>query len=204
MRNRTVELFEVNSDIISLMVALKEIGWTDVREQTIHRVLYLSGVLYAFVYPQSETKYNNYHFSITNSGPFSNVVNNSLIDLKVREILIDDIDGNFKIHINRINEDHLPLSDKKAWFNTVVYILGKYGESKIFGFVIQDPQYKEFFQRNSQKEIDITNQNKTTKFLNQFKETFEQTLSDVSQINKREYLELYFEYIFSKIIKKEK
>jgi len=203
MRNKTLELFDVNTDIISLMIAVKEIGWEEIREQSIHRIIYLSSVLFAFIYPSSGSQYNNYHFSITDSGPFSNMIYNSLIDLKVREILVEDSDGNFKINNSLLEEDNVPISEKLDWFRIVVYILGKYGENRIFGFVIQDPQYKEYFQRLSQKEIDISNQNKTTSFLNQFKTTFEKTLNDVSKIDQKEYLELYFEYIFSKIIRKE-
>jgi hypothetical protein len=202
MKIKTLELFEVNSDIIGLMSSIQHIGWEDVREQSIHRILYLSGVLYAFVYPDEPVPYDNYHFSISNSGPFSIVINNSILDLKRREILTEDSEGNIKLNIGRTKGINLPSSEKSTWFNTVVYILGKYGESKVFGFVIQDPQYKEFFQRNSQMEIDVSLKNKTAKFLNAFKQTFEENLNDVAQIDTKEYLELYFEYIFSKIIKK--
>ena len=33
--------------------------------------------------------------------------------------------------------------------------------------------------------------------------TDEETLNNISEISKEEYLELYFEYVFSKIIKRE-
>ncbi|WP_345952391.1 hypothetical protein [Mucilaginibacter sp. PAMB04168] len=203
MRSKTLEIYEINSDIIGLMVAINEIGWPEIREQSVHRILYLSSVLYAFIYSKNDGNFNNYHFSITDSGPFSSVINKSLLDLRVRELLLEDEHGNFKINTIRLKEESLPQSDKLEWFRIVIYILGKYGESKVFGFVIQDPQYKEFFQRNSQKEIDISDQNRTTKTLNKFKKTFEESIENVSQINQKEYLELYFEYIFSKIIRKE-
>ncbi len=204
MRKKTLELFEANSDIVSLMTVLTEIGWKEVREQSIHRIVYLSSVLHAFLYPEENNSYNSFHFSITQSGPFSTTISRSIIDLKVREILMDDENGNLLLDIEKVIQSNLPISPKTTWFKIVTYILGKYGESKIFGFVIQDPQYKEYFQRNSHLEIDLSNQNKTVEFLNEFKKTFENSITNASQIDKQEYLELYFEYIFSKIIRREK
>ena len=79
--------------------------------------------------------------------------------------------------------------------------MGLYGESKIFGFTINDPLYKECIETNIQKILDTSSlENKTVKVLNDFKSAFEDTLDDVSNISREEYLELYFEYIFSKII----
>lgn len=200
MKDKTVELLRANSDVLALLKLVKEIGWNSIREQTIQRILYISKVLYGFVYPEGTHLFDNYHFSITVSGPYSELILRSIIDLKTRES-ISDVDGEIEL-VNEIIDPEFNKNHEE-WLKTVVYILGVYGESKIFNFTIRDPLYEEAIKTNSQEELDTSPENKTIKVLNAFKETFEETLKDTSSINKKEYLELYFEYIFSKIIKRE-
>jgi hypothetical protein len=202
MKDKTRELFEVNSDITSLLEVANNINWNELRESSIHRILYLSSVLYGFIYTDNKI-YSNYHFSLSPKGPFSEIINRSIIDLRRREIVEEDKQGNLTIvkSISKIEKEFV-TNEKSDWFQIIIFILGLYGEDKIFAFVIQDPQYNADFHRNSQKEIDISDQNVTVKTLRKFQNAFEETLENVSQIDKREYLELYFEYVFSKIIKK--
>ena len=54
---------------------------------------------------------------------------------------------------------------------------------------------------NQSSEIQVTPENETLLVLNDFKKAFEETLSDTSSISKEEYISLYFDYIFSQIIK---
>lgn len=205
MKSQTKKLFEVNSDISTIIKIIHEIGWKDIRESSIHRILYLSSVLYAFMDNHEDNAFSNFHFSITPTGPYSDIVTRSLVDLKSREIIIDDERGILKVDQESLNRISYSLKEQRIeWFRTVIYILGLYGESKIFGFIIQDPQYKDDFTRNSQKEIDISDENKSIQTLNSFKKAFEETLDDVSEIDNKEYLDLYFEYVFSKIIKRNK
>lgn len=201
MQENTKELFKASNDIIGLMQLIKNIGWSSMREQSIHRTFYLSKVLYTFAHEKENNIFNEYHFSVSISGPYSILLNRSILDLRVKEILIEDYEGNISFgnasfqtsdDINKIN-----------WLKTVIYILGLYGENKIFSFTINDPLYKEAVETNSQKELDTSPENKTAKVLNEFKSAFEETLDNVSNISKEEYLELYFEYIFSKIIIRE-
>jgi hypothetical protein len=202
MKDRTHKLFEVNSDISILLKLINEIGWKDIRESSIHRILYLSSVLHAFMENHETHAFNNYHFSLTPTGPYSEIIESSLVDLKSREIITED-GQTLSIDIQNLKKiDLKSYNEKIDWFETIIYILGIYGESKIFGFIIQDPQYKDDFLRNSQTEIDISAKNKSVQTLNSFKKAFEDTLDDASGINQQEYLELYFEYVFSKIIKK--
>ncbi|MEM1405956.1 MAG: hypothetical protein AAGG59_04225 [Bacteroidota bacterium] len=203
MENNSQELFRVNSDVITLIKVTEEIGWSEIRQSTIHRLIYLSSVLSSFIDKNRETGFQSYHFSLSQSGPYSEIIERSVLDLQVRDVLYISPEGNLQLNSEIIINKKLPLSDKLDWFRVIIYILGVYGESKIFGFVLQDPQYKEDFQTNSQMELDISDQNKTVEFLSQFTKTFEETIDDVSQISAQEYLELYFEYIFSKIIRKE-
>ncbi|MEL1254077.1 hypothetical protein AAEO57_09845 [Flavobacterium sp. DGU38] len=198
MQENTKELLRANNDIVGLMISIKNIGWTSIREQSIQRTLYLTKVLYSFVSNGENNLFEEYHFSVSIAGPYSELIKRSILDLRVREILIEDSEGNIQIG----NKDFQLSGDgnKFKWLKTIVYILGLYGESKIFSFTINDPLYKEAIETNSQKELDTSPENKTVKVLNSFKTAFEETLESVSNISKEEYLELYFEYIFSKII----
>lgn len=204
MKNRTHKLFEVNSDISILLKIINEIGWKEIRESSIHRILYLSSVLNAFMANHESGAFSNYHFSWTLTGPYSEIIERSLVFFKSREIIVEGNGGLLEIDTENLPKvDEEKYSKREEWFQTVMYILGLYGESKIFGFIIQDPQYKDDFRRNAQTEIDISAENKSVQTLNVFKKTFEETLDDVTEIDDKEYLELYFEYIFSKIVKRE-
>ena len=198
MQDTTKELFRANNDIMGLMQLIKNIGWSSMREQSIHRTIYLSKVLFTFVHEKRINLFEEYHFSVSISGPYSELINRSLLFLKVNENLIEDNEG--KISLGSIEFQINDDSDKINWLKTIIYILGLYGENKIFSFTINDPLYKEAVETNSQKELDASPENRTVKVLNEFKNAFEDTLENVSNITKEEYLELYFEYIFSKII----
>ncbi len=200
MKIKTKEIFEVNDDIITLLSVSQEIGWKELRESSIHRIIYLSSVLYNFMNKPQRDFYRNYLFSLSSTGPYSKTIKSSIIDLKRREYIKESSSGVIEL-ILPISHNQ-KNSNKKEWFRIVVYILGLYGESKIFGFVINDPQYRDFFQRNSIRTIDISDQNSTVMALRSFQEKFEKTLNDTSNIQDKEYLELYFEFVFSKIIKK--
>ena len=202
MKESTNELYKANDDIIGLMKLVKNIGWLSIREQSIQRTVYLTKVLYTFISEKNDYHYEYYTFSVRIAGPYSSLVNRSIIDLKTREVLEEDKEGNIKLIDLKysIDED----SEKYKWLKIIIHILGLYGESKIFGFTINDPLYREGVETNTQKTLNTSSlENKTIKVLNEFKFAFEETLKDVSQISKEEYLELYFEYIFSKIITNE-
>lgn len=191
-------LFNTNQDVLSLMSLIKGIGWNALREHSIQRTIYLSKVLYSFVSNDEKNLFDDYHFSVTITGPYTELINRSIVDLTSRELIIEDLEGNLKTTNNKITINQ--KSEKYIWFKTVVLILGLYGEDKIFSFTINDPLYLEAVKTNSQKELQTSPENKTVKVLNDFKTSFEETLSDVSKISKVEYIELYFEYIFSQII----
>ncbi len=202
MQGTTKELYKANDDIIGLMKLVKNIGWLSIREQSIQRTLYLTKVLYTFVSGKNDNLFNEYNFSVSISGPYSILIYRSILDLKVREVLIEDNEGNIKL----IDLDYKSSEnyEKLNWLKTIIHILGLYGENKIFGFTINDPLYKEGIETNTQKVLNASSpENKTVKVLNEFKLAFEETLDNVSEISKEEYLELYFEYIFSKIISRE-
>lgn len=66
---------------------------------------------------------------------------------------------------------------------------------------MNDPLYDISVKSNQSSEIQVTPENETLLVLNDFKKAFEETLSDTSSISKEEYISLYFDYIFSQIIK---
>lgn len=201
MDNKNRKLYKANSDILYIVKSVKSIGWNSIRQPTIQRIVYLSKVLHSFVIDGQNNIFKEYHFTSSVSGPYSELVFNSIINLKSNEHLVETDGQLYYVNNSLIDEE----SDRNRlnWFKTVVYILGLYGEDKVFGFTINDPLYKDSIERNEPKELDISPDNVTIQVLKQFKYSFEETLTDTKEIDNKEYLELYFEYVFSKIIKKE-
>lgn len=115
--------------------------------------------------------------------------------------LSDTEDGAIKFcHKNTLIDKNI---EKENWIKTIILILGKYGENKIFGFTINDPLYKEAVENNQIRELNTSSpENKTVKVLHEFKQAFEETIEDTLSINAEEYIDLYFEYVFSQIIQK--
>ena len=197
----------ISGDIVCLIELASSIGWEGVRELSIYRILYLSSVLYSFRYPSATNPFiEHYHFSVVPTGPYSDDIKNSIIFLEANEF-IEQSKGNIYIpgknptpEISRLPNHEI----KKQWIKTILLILGVYGESKVYEFVNRDPQYQDNIERNLITEIDVSAANLSTVALNQFKASFEETLgSKAERIDSKEYLELYFDYVFSKVLKGE-
>ncbi len=201
-------LYQTNDDIVFILSTSLKIGWEKVKAQSINRIIYLSKVLYSFVNDNEPNIMEYYHFTSNLAGPVSAIINKSLIDLESREFTLLENSG-VKLNIDRQTLDNILDStlddekkDRQEWFKTIILLLGKYGENKVFSFAINDPLYIENIESNSPKEIPFDdNENKTLEVLNSFKEAFEKSIRDTSSITRGEYLELYFDYIFSQIIK---
>ena len=200
MKEKHVELLRANSDVVMLVEITKKIGWQSVKEQSIQRLFYLSSILNSFISPDVRNDFDDYRFSITKNGPYCSLISASIINLKTREMLIEVGDA-LVLNGQLVQKLQIDNEAKKKWFEVVVYLIGLYGENKIYAFVIRDPEYKNAFLRNSVQDLRTDDQSKTIEFLNEFREAFEETLSDVSSVSNVEYLELYFQYVFSKIIK---
>jgi len=198
--NNNKELYYANEDILCITDNVKSIGWESIKEQSLQRIVYLVKVLYSFTH-LNENIFGYYHFSVSLYGPFSGLIKNSVIYLKSDMFLLDTDDGGVKY--NRSNSFVWKNVEKEKWIKTIILILGKYGENRIFGFTINDPLYKEAVENNQVRELDTSSpENRTIKVLNEFKQAFEETLSSTSFIDAEKYLDLYFEYIFSQIINK--
>lgn len=199
MSNRE-RLMSANVDLMTIIAHTKKMGWDSVGSNSLQRIMYLMKVLYAFNH-EDENVFGLYHFNVSVFGPYSELINNSLTFLLATQRLTGEREGDVRLN----SDDGVDaMSDEKIkWIDTVLLILGKYGESKIFSFIVNDPLYDQSVKSNSDSEIDINPENYTLRVLNDFKSAFEETLEDTSSISKEEYISLYFDYLFGKIIKRE-
>lgn len=192
------ELVKVNIDIMTIVSHAAKLGWETINVNTLQRFIYLLKVLYSF---NSDEKniFEWYHFNVTTFGPYSELVRRSVVFLLTNRHLEGDYDGEIRM-ISNVGVDEMS-EERINWIETILLILSKYGESKIFSFIINDPLYDTSVKSNQSSEIQVTSENETLLVLNDFKKAFEETLSDTSSISKGEYISLYFDYIFSQIIK---
>lgn len=192
------ELAKANVDIMTISAHASKIGWESINVSTLQRFIYLLKVLYSFI-SNDENIFKGYHFNVTTFGPFSELIRRSIVFLLTNGYLDGDEDGEVKIN-SIVGVDEMP-AERINWIETILLILSKYGENKIFSFIINDPLYDISVKSNQSSEIQITSENETLLVLNDFKKAFEETLSDTSSISREEYISLYFDYIFSQIIK---
>lgn len=190
-------LIKANEDIVTVSTIAKSMGWGAVSEQSFQRILYLVQILYSFKH-EGDNIFSYYHFTVTTFGPYSDLIERSLVFLKSSSKLREEEGG---LILNTKKE--IPLNQEKVeWLRTVMYMLGKYGEKRLFGFIVNDPSYDNASQTNNVDGIDTSSpDSETLKVLKDFKVAFEQSLDDTSAINDEKYIELYFEYVFSEIIK---
>ena len=157
-------------------------------------------VLYSFCHEEANP-FSLYHFNVSIFGPYSELIYKSLTFLLSSQRLMGDKDGD--VRLNSSDGVDFLEADKIGWIDTILLILGKYGEDKIFSFIVNDPAYDESVKANRASEIDTSLENDTLKVLNDFKKAFEDTLGDTSSISKEEYIGLYFDYLFGRIINKD-
>lgn len=192
-------LMLANADIMTIIAHAKKIGWDTISYNSLQRVVYMMKVLYSFNH-DDENVFSLYHFSVSIFGPYSELVDKSLTFLLSSQRLLGDREGDVRL-ISMDGVDAV-AEDKIKWIDTILLILSRYGESKIFSFIVNDPQYEQSVKANINSEINTNPENDTLKVLNDFKRAFEETLEDTSSISKEEYISLYFDYLFSQIINK--
>lgn len=192
-------LMLANADIMTIIAHAKKIGWDTISYNSLQRVVYMMKVLYSFNHDY-ENVFSLYHFSVSIFGPYSELVDKSLTFLLSSQRLLGDREGD--VRLNSMDGVDAVAEDKIKWIDTILLILSRYGESKIFSFIVNDPQYEQSVKANINSEINTNPENDTLKVLNDFKRAFEETLEDTSSISKEEYISLYFDYLFSQIINK--
>jgi hypothetical protein len=193
------ELVKVNIDIMTIAAHARKIGWETISVSTLQRFIYLLKVLYSFINSSEKNLFNQYHFNVTTFGPYSELIYRSVVFLLSTRRIEGDMDGDVKI-ISKDGVDEMD-TERINWIDSILLILSKYGENKIFGFIVNDPLYDVSVKSNLPSEIQVTSENETLLVLNDFKKAFEDTLPDTTTISKEEYISLYFDYIFSQIIK---
>lgn len=192
-------LMLANADLMTIIAHAKKIGWDTISYNSLQRVVYMMKVLYSFNH-EDENMFSFYHFNVSIFGPYSELVEKSLTFLLATQRLLGEKDGD--VRLNSSDGVDALSDDKIKWIDTILLILSKYGESKIFSFIVNDPQYEMSVKANLSSEINTSPENDTLKVLNDFKNAFEETLEDTSSISKEEYISLYFDYLFSQIINK--
>ena len=209
--NKIFNIEHINADVFSVLQLTTKIGWKETRELSILRILYLSSLLYTFRYPTKNNPFeDDYEFTVDYSrGPFNDkIVNNSITWLLVNEIIRQNDDSKSYSLLER----KIPYLEqipnyvlKKDWIEVIVYILGIYGEESIYDFIFRDPEYSDNVARQSTKTLNISESNKTIEKLNEFQRAFIKVLGDkAKELTDKDYLEMYFEYVFSKYLKGEK
>ncbi|MEK5435243.1 MULTISPECIES: hypothetical protein [Paenibacillus] len=207
MQNLNEKIYRVNGDILATLTTGEDLAWGAMNELSIQRILYISSILFSFRF---ENKYNpyeiDYDFSVSLRGPFSDVVPFSIKFLLANKFIIINENDEIELAGRELPDmTSMPYyTERKEWIETIIYILGIYGEEKIYDFVFRDPQYQDNLQRNSMKEINLKSGNKTELTLRRLKAAFEGTLGKSAlELDNKKYLEMYFEYVFSKILRGE-
>ncbi|MBK7957212.1 MAG: hypothetical protein IPK03_03340 [Bacteroidetes bacterium] len=196
----------IYTDILAIFKLASDIKWKEVRQNSVYRILYLSSVLYSFRHTYKSNPFSIYKFTVDTTGPYDSNISKAF-DFLIKDEYIKRAAGEdvLAIGINSSN-DVFKIEvgqERYEWIKQVMYILGIYGENKIYDFIFRDPQYQTTIKSNTQQGLNTDVNNETVKTLKSFQEAFENTLTDTTKISNEDYLELYFEYIFSKIIKKE-
>ena len=205
--NNYSNIMVISGDVYLIIKSMNAIGWKAIRESSINRLLYISSVVYSFRFPERKNIFeDNYHFAISMSGPEEILVNNALTNLLSNEIIERGTEGYILLEQEKDSDyESLPLyNEKKEWIDDMAYVIGIYGEEKIYDFVFRDPEYRTSLKSNSEYTLDISKSNETISFLNSFKEAFEKKLNnDSDKLSNKKYLELYFEYVFGQILRGE-
>lgn len=206
MKNQQ-NLNKVNADIVGLVQLAEEIGWESINEWSIQRIFYLCTVLYSFKRPLSQNPFmEQYKFAVDLRGPYSDIVSDSLLDLQSQYFIKKSIENSYTLLerdfsiLNKLPDYVL----RHEWISIVIFILGIYGEDKIYDFIFKDPEYVDTIKRQSAKSIDTSSENLSLSNLKMFKKIFEENLGQQAEsLKDKDYLEMYFEFVFSKILKGE-
>lgn len=198
------KLMFVSGDVYTVILSMMQKGWHGIKESSINRIIYLASVLFSFMFEdESNPFHEHYNFSITLSGPEDPLISSALINLQSNEAVNLGENGyiimNYDYNVKFTGYSYYEL--KRKWIDDISYIIGLYGEGKIYDFVFRDPQYQNSVKTNTLVPLNLQKDNVTVKFLNSFKEEFENQVNINQKLSNRKYLELYFEYIFGKILR---
>lgn len=197
----------IYTDILAIFKLASDIQWKEVRQNSVYRILYLSSVLYSFRHPNNRNPFSIYKFTVDTTGPYDSNISKAF-DFLIKDEYIKRTTGDdvLAIGMNSSN-DVFKIEvgqERYEWIKQIMFILGIYGENKIYDFIFRDPQYQTTIKSNTQQVLNTDLNNETIKTLKSFQEAFEETLIEKKEkLSSQTYLELYFEYVFSKILKRE-
>lgn len=194
-------------DILAIFKNGTNIQWKEIRQNSIYRILYLSSVLYSFIYPERSNPFKIYKFNVDSSGPYDSNISSAL-NFLIKDEYLERVNGDDILALSLNSNSNVfkidTSQERYDWIKNVMYILGIYGENKIYDFIFRDPQYQTTIKSNSQQGLNTDVDNITIVTLKSFQAAFEETLATrQGEVSSQTYLELYFEYIFSKILKRE-
>ena len=196
----------VSGDIVSCFLSGKSIGWDGISEVSLNRIIYFAAVLFKFMFSEQKNIFEeDYEFSITLRGPEAPIINNAIIHLQSNEVISKKGSEYFLDVVDNDFTKNLPyFEEKKSWIEDIVYLMGVYGEDKLYDFIFRDPEYKTNLKSKTFKLLNLGGDNYTIRYLELFKADFERTLLQQSfKLSNKQYLELYFEFVFGKILKGE-
>lgn len=195
-----------SGDIVSCFLAAQSIGWEGISEISLNRIIYFAAVLFKFRFQEKKNIFeDDYEFSITLRGPETPIIKSAITHLQTNFVLSNKNNEYFLMNEEHTFTKNLPYyEEKKMWIEDIVYLMGVYGEEKLYDFIFRDPEYKINLKSKSANSLNLSENNYTIKYLEMFKNDFEITVSQRdSKLTNKQYLELYFEYVFSKILKGE-
>jgi len=198
--------FVIYGHIMTLYREAKKNSWASIKRSSVFRSLYLSSVLYSFAFEDVDNPFAIYKFSIDRNGPYEKDVSDALEFLVKDDYLEFEQDGGsdvFRLGSHPIPEFETAETNEYDWIKLIVDILNIYGEDKIYEFIFRDPEYRRGVQSDTPKTLTVNPQNESVRFLKQFEQAFEESISGANYYDKQEYLKLYFEFLFSKILNKE-
>lgn len=196
----------VSGDVLSCFLSGKSIGWDGMSEISLNRIIYLAAVLFKFRFSDQKNIFeDDYEFSITLRGPEASIINNAIIHLQTNFIISKKNSEYFLDVEEETFTKNLPyFEEKKSWIEDIIYLMGVYGEEKLYDFIFRDPEYKANLKSKSSRPLNLGEDNYTIKYLEMFKTDFERTIPQHNPIlSNKQYLELYFEFVFAKILKGE-
>lgn len=206
--NETIKLI-VREHVLMIIKIARLLGWSEINESMIHWSLYLVHILHLF----SEEKpfYDKvYTFiieeenqNVLDIGPKCNLITDSIQWLLLNKYISEDNNSYCISDLgNELLENPIDQFDYE-WIELVINLESMYGESKLLNYIFLDQEFRiKYYSQLTDLEVS-NSENETIKFLKEFQNVFDKNKSPDKELSKKEYLVLYFDYLFSRIIKNE-
>jgi hypothetical protein len=208
MKNRPGPSISILADIILIFQSSKLAGWEEISHKTISRTLYFVSTLYHYFHKDKNNIFKDYKFFMEKDYPRLDHLDEYLTTLEGKNIIIKK-NNQFMLNKSMI-ESHdqyfrVPFfTNRRIWISLVIKILSIYGEDTIYDFIFRDPEFSYNNDRNEYNILmNMDSKSQTYITLEHFHAAFEEALKlqNRESLSIERYVILYFEYIFSTIIK---